>query len=217
MPQKRSPSAIERLRLTASDVVGRAHISTLLTHNTPMYEVKDSREDHLFRLAELADSASDMYERMEKILTSLTVRKDILRALVDRDYSTMTELADTLHRVADVPFRIGHEVASELTTYGRARGKAPHELSYDEVAAVYLETTGEPIPLSAEQLNRAFDAGEFVRNRKGKGGPQPESIKRMLTRQQQELADLRQWVKDEANRLEKAAENLNADFESLVD
>ncbi len=50
MPQKRNPSALERLRLSASEVVANAHASALFIHNTPMYEVKDVREDHLLRL-----------------------------------------------------------------------------------------------------------------------------------------------------------------------
>ena len=217
MPQKRSPSAIERLRLTASEVVGKAHISTLMVHNTPMYEVKDAREEHIKRLDDLAVAALDMYDRLENVLNSLTIRKDLLREKVDSDYSTMTELADILHREADVPFRIGHKVASELTTYGRSHGKTPSELSRDEVAAVYRNVTGEPFPLSVEQIKRTFDSGEFIKSRKGIGGPQPESIKRMLTQNQQDLADLRQWVENESNRLEKAVENLNAHFTKIAE
>ena len=217
MPQKRNPSAIERLRLTASAVVGQAQTSTLLAHNTPMYEVKDAREDHLIRLDQLADTAALMYEKVEQVLLSLTVRKDRLRELVDNDYSTMTELADTLHREADVPFRTGYKVASELTTYGRSLGKAPGELTRDEVATVYRKVTGDAFPLSVKQMNRTFDAAEFIRSRKGRGGPQPESMSRMLTRHQQDLADIRRWVENEENRLEKAAENLNADFSSIVE
>ena len=217
MPQKRSPSAIERLRLTASEVVGKAHISTLMVHNTPMYEVKDAREEHIKRLDDLAVAALDMYDRLENVLNSLTIRKDLLREKVDSDYSTMTELADILHREADVPFRIGHKVASELTTYGRSHGKTPSELSRDEVAAVYRNVTGEPFPLSVEQIKRTFDSGEFIKSRKGIGGPQPESIKRMLSQNQQDLADLNQWVENKSNQLEKAAENLNTHFTRIAE
>jgi len=216
MPQKRSPSIIERLRLDASEVVGNAHTATLFVHNTPLYEVKDAREDHLIRMNRFANDASRMYGRLQRILESLTIRENTLRDLVDRDYSTMTELADALHREAGVPFRVGHHVASDLTTYGRTHGKTPHQLTWEEVDAVYREVTGESLPLSPDQLHRVFDAAEFVRSRKGRGGPQPESVKRMLAQQRQDLTDLGRWIDGRAGHLEKAAEKLDSLFAEIA-
>ena len=216
MPQKRNPSAIERLRLTASEVVGKAHTSTLLTHNTPMYEVKEARQDHILRLDQLFISAVQMYEKMIAVLESLTIRKDLLRKKVDADYSTMTELADILYRDVNLPFRTGHEVASELTTYGRAQGKSPSELSRDEIAAVYNNVTGKEFPLTDEQIKNIFDAAEFVNSRKGIGGPQPESVNKMLIQHKQNVTDLRQWIVDEVNRLAKTAQELDLIFKKIA-
>lgn len=216
MPQKRNPSALERLRLTASEVVGFGMVSTVMVHNTPMYEVKDAREDHAPRILRIADAAADMYARTLEILASLTVRKDILRALVDSDFSTMTELADTLHREAGIPFRTGHHVASELTTYGRTHGKTPPEITWEEVNRIYSDITGETLPLDRSELQRVFDPAEVVKNRKGTGGPQPESIARMLKQQGAELNELREWTKDERTRLQEAANKLEAAFTRLA-
>lgn len=217
MPQKRNPSAVERLRLGASEVVANAHASALFVHNTPMYEVKDVREDHMLRLVRFGREASQMYEQLARVLESLTVRKEVLRAQVDRDYSTMTELADTLLREANVPFRTGHKVASELTTYGRERGKRPLDLTYEEVAQVYRRATGgESLPLSASQLRRALDPAEVIRSRKGRGGPQPAETSRMLEEQRRAAGAVRTWADAERLRLRRASDELRRRFDALA-
>lgn len=217
MPQKRSPSPVERLRLAASEVIGMAHTSTLLVHNTPMYEVKEARQDHLLRTNTLTAAALTMYGKLESILKAMIPRPDVLKAKVDADYSTMTELADTLKREAGVPFRIGHEVASELTTYGRSHGKTPSQLTYKEVADVYHEVTGEDLPLSEEQVRLTFDAKAFVTSRKGKGGPQPAEVERMLEEQRTESAAQKTRTAAEKTRLEEAGENLDEELSKLAD
>jgi argininosuccinate lyase len=217
MPQKRNPSAIERLRLRASEVVANAHASALFVHNTPMYEVKDVREDHLMRMERFAREADEMYEQLALVLESLTIREDVLRDQVNRDYSTMTELAEMLLREAGVPFRTGHLVASQLTTYGRERGKRPLDLTHEEVAAVYQSVTGVALPLTAEQVRRAFDPLEVVRSRKGTGGPQPDEAGRMLDLQRRNAADGSAWIDAERARLRRASYDLRTRFDALAD
>lgn len=216
MPQKRNPSVVERVRLLASEVVGRGQMAALLVHNTPLYEVKDARQDHLYRSNELVAHALTLYRNFDNVLQAITVRPDLLRAQVDADYSTMSELADTLKREAGVPFRIGHEVASELTTYGRANGKRPAELSYEEVANVYHDVTGEDLPLSRPQVGRAFDPAAFVSGRAGIGGPQPESVRRMLDSQRDAVAELRGWTESETARLAAARASLDAELARIA-
>jgi argininosuccinate lyase len=216
MPQKRNPSAIERLRLRASEVVANAHASALFVHNTPMYEVKDVREDHVLRLERFAREADEMYEQLALVLESLTIRPEVLRDQVNRDYSSMTELAETLLREAGVPFRTGHQIASELTTYGRERGKRPIDLTHEEVAAVHLRVTGQTLPLTAEQVRRAFDPLEIVRSRQGIGGPQPAETGRMLELQRRDAGETADWVRAERLRLRQTSEELHRRFDNLA-
>lgn len=216
MPQKRNPSAIERLRLAASEVTANAQTATFFAHNTPLYEVKDLREDHLIRLIRWAAESASMWQQLARVLDSLTIQKDVLREEVDRDYSTMTELAETLHREARVPFRIGHQVASELTTVGREKGKRPRDLTHAEVDAVYRHVTKQALPLTDEQLRRAFDPLEIIRSRQGKGGPQPKETERMLKAQQQEAAEGRAWLATQRQHLQAASAALHERFGELA-
>lgn len=217
MPQKRNPSAVERLRLRASDVVANAHASAIFVHNTPMYEVKDVREDHLLRLERFVDEANEMYEQLTRVLESIIIQKDVLREQVDRDYSTMTELAEMLLREAGVPFRTGHQIASELTTYGRERGKRPMELTHSEVSAVYEQVTGETLPLTDDQIKSAFNSLEVIRSRNGIGGPQPAETARLLESNQRDAIETASWVSSERERLQRVSDDLHRRFNALAD
>ncbi len=217
MPQKRNPSALERLRLAASEVVANAQASALFVHNTPLYEVKDIREDHLHRLQRYDDEAGRMYDQLGRVLESLTIRKEILREQVDRDFSTMSEVAEVLHREAGVPFRTGYRVASELADFGREHGKRPSELSHADVEGVYRQVTGQALPLSAEQVQRAFDPAQVVESRRGRGGPQSAETQRMLGEQREQSALHQKWVQQQRQRLDQARKALDQAFNALAD
>ncbi len=216
MPQKRNPGEVERLRYVSGAVVGNAQTVWIVTHNTPPGDVGDVRTNLLRHALRVSEDAGRMYETLGTILDGLVVRPEITLAIVDSDYSTMTELADTLLREADVPFRVGHHFASELTTYGRERGKRPKDLTHEEVAKIYEESTGHKFPLTDAQLREALSAEHIVANRRGKGGPQPAEVTRMLAGHRQRLEDSRSWVASERKRISDAYAALDKAFNALA-
>ena len=191
MPQKRNPRPLDRVRSLATSVVGNAHLVTLNAHNT-MSGMNDYRPAD--QVLETAADAISMYEEYTAVLASLVVNPDRALAEINAEYSTMTEVADTLLRYADVPFRVAHHYASELTSYGRAAGKRPVDLSDDELLRVYQDAVGEPLPVDVSTIRYAMDPRAMVRNRQGLGGPQPPETRRMLESRRVALADDRAWV-----------------------
>ncbi len=178
MPQKRNPGPLESLRINCTLVVGDAQTVWLLAHNATsgMSDLKDSS-----RVLETATEARKMYKTFAVIIGGLVVNPQRSLAEVDADYSTMTEVADTLLRYAEVLFRIGHHYASEITTYGRAHGKQPKELSDEELVQIYAaSTSGQKLPVLASRIRGALNAEDVVSNREGLGGTQPEEVTRML-------------------------------------
>jgi hypothetical protein len=169
MPQKRNPRPVDRLRSRATDVVAGAQAVMLAAHNTNTGMNDYRGTEPLFAVT---DAAQGMYAAWAKLLGGLRVDPAAARAVVEGDYATMTEVADTLLREAGVPFRVAHHYASELTDYGRARGKRPPDLTDDELQAVYREAIGEPLPLPpGAPHSRARRTGEAARIRGRHGEP----------------------------------------------
>ena len=213
MPQKRNPIILERLRQIASTVLGDAQTVFLTAHNTTtgMIDYRGAEQ-----VLETAEKARRMYEFYADIVNGLEVDPERSLAEVDADYATMTEVADTLLRHADIPFRVGHHYASELTEYGRAHGKRPKELTAEELLHVYEETYDEPLPVSVDRIREALDPEQMVAGRRGLGGPQPEETRRMAREGRSRLNASRGWLEEARGALDDAETALEAAFEALA-
>jgi len=207
MPQKRNPRPLDRVRLRASEVVASAHAVALDAHNTNsgMNDYRPATE-----ALRAAERARAMYSAYAGVMRSLVIDKARALGEVDGDYSTMTEVADVLLRDAEVPFRIGHHYASELTTYGRANGKRPKDLTDQELERIYADVTGEPLPLDVADIRAAMDPASMVRERRGLGGPQPSEVRRMLVKHDDAVEAGVSWLAVSRDRLAVAQQALES-------
>jgi argininosuccinate lyase len=217
MPQKRNPTALVELRQQASTIVGQAVTYTLQSHN-----VAQGMEDYKTETPTQAlNSAARLYESLVTLLTALTF--DEKRALdeVNAEYSTTTELADTLQRAAGVPFRVGHHFASELVNFGRSRNLRPSELPFAEAQRIYEESARRfeqaplQLPLNEADFRRSLTPLNMVQNARGLGGPQPSEVARMLADERVRLANDRMWVADRRAGLRQAEQKRHAAFDAV--
>jgi argininosuccinate lyase len=221
MPQKRNPTGLVRLRAEASNLIGEAGTFALIAHNVEpgMSDYKDFGNPKEYPNVILRDMAA-LYAHGDAVVRTMIFRPDRALDEVNSDYSTTTELADTLQREADVPFRIGHHFASELVNYGRGHHLRASEIPYAEAQRIYAELAGvsklDPkLPLSEEAFRRALTAENMVTASKGLGGPQPSEVARMLAGRNERLAADRAWLDATRAKLAAAAQRLDQAFMSL--
>jgi argininosuccinate lyase len=216
MPQKRNPGAIESLRRLATSVLAESQKSLLMAHNTNFGEVSDVRYALKDQVLTVGDETSRMYQALKTVLDGLQVNPARTLEKVNADFSTMTELADMLLREAGIPFRIGYNFASAVTTYGRQNGKTPHQITYAEFQRIYKEVNGAVLPLDADQMQQVVDPRRVVSNRRGRGGPQPAEVERMIAEHRTRLNADREWVVQQRQKLIEAETNLNGAFNRLA-
>jgi argininosuccinate lyase len=221
MPQKRNPTGLVRLRAEASNLIGEAGTFALIAHNVEpgMSDYKDFGNPKEYPNAILRDMAA-LFAHAEAVVRTMIFRPDRALDEVNSDYSTTTELADTLQREADVPFRIGHHFASELVNYGRGHRLRASEIPYAEAQRIYAELAAasklDPkLPLSEQAFRRALTAENMVTASKGLGGPQPSEVARMLAARNEKLAADRAWLDATRAKLAAATQRLDQAFMSL--
>jgi len=220
MPQKRNPTILNNLRLTASTVVGEAQVYTFQAHNVTPGMPDYKRE----QTQQTLEEAITMFGQLQTLLDSLVVNPARALDEVNAEYSTTTELADVLQREADVPFRVGHHFASELVTFGRAKGLRPADLAFGDVVRIWGEAgkqfklpEGSVFPLTEKRFREALSAEGMIAASKGLGGPQPVEMARMLDVARKKLSEDRAWAKAARLRLAEAQARLDGAFKALAE
>jgi argininosuccinate lyase len=223
MPQKRNPAGLVRLRAEASTLIGEAGTFALIAHNVEpgMSDYKDFGNPNEYPNVLLRDMAA-LFAHADAVIKTMAFRPDRALDEVNSDYSTTTELADTLQREADVPFRIGHHFASELVNYGRGHHLRAIQIPYAEAQRIYAEAAvsfkvDPKLPLSEEQFRRSLTAENMVTASKGLGGPQPAEVARMLAAAKDRLAADRSWLDTTRAKLAAATQRLDQAFSHLRD
>jgi argininosuccinate lyase len=217
MPQKRNPTPLVALRTQASRLLGDAVQFTFLAHNVEpgMGDYKGGEPESVLR------EMGRLFDALRTTMGQFRFNQDRAAAEVAADFSTTTELADTLQRVADVPFRVGHHFASELVDFARDKGLTVRQIPFAEARRIYtvsarsFKLAQTDLPLGEDLFRQSLSPENMIAASQGLGGPQPGEVARMLARQTKQLQADRGWVNEQRSKLEKAAQALNADFAKL--
>ena len=84
------------------------------------------------------------------------------------------------------------------------------------LAQISAEVLDQPVDLTNEVIKNALDPVAFVAARKTLGGAAPSATASILDSQSTRLADDRQWLVNEKQRLEEVAAELNHEVETIV-
>ena len=213
MPQKQNPGLIMGARTKATDVLALAQWASLHAHN-----VTPGMTDYKEEVPRTYLSTVEMLQQFITVLRALRV--DPKRSLdeLNSDWTTSMELAETLQRLHQVPFRIGHHFASLIVTDARKNDLRPSQFPYARAVELYAESIkldGLPntkLPLSEATFRATLSPEDMVRTRVGIGGPQPSEVKRMLSLARETLKQDQSWLNERNLRLLEAEAKLNGAF-----
>lgn len=219
MPQKRNPGVIMTARIKASDVVSSNQQMLFRAHNvtTGMTDAKTSFDDSKVFL-----NAVDMFKRFDGVMKALVINKERALEELDNDWTTSIELAETLQRLHDIPFRVGHHFASEIVTHAKDHNILPKDFPYKEAMRIYAEASQKykfnvtTLPLNEASFKATLSPQNMVRTRVGVGGPQPLEVSRMIKARQEELVKNRAWLLEKNTKLFEAEAKLNTVFGKLL-
>jgi argininosuccinate lyase len=186
MPQKRNPVALEHVRAIGSKAVGQSQAILTSVHNTPFGDVVDTEDDLQPLIFSMFRDATRAVKLLAATLRTVTLDPVRLEARAADGWTTLTEVADTLVRDHDVPFRAAHAIASALMT---ARQQQPARSLAALLEEASSSVLGAPIHYPDAALAAMLSPRNFVSVRKTHGGPAPGETRRALASSRQLLAD----------------------------
>ena len=171
MPQKKNPDMCELIRGKTGRVYG--HLIGLLTvmKGLPLAYDKDMQEDKegVFDALDTLYFALDIYAGM---ISTMTVKGDHTRQVLESDFSNATDMADYLAKKG-LPFRQAHAVVGSAVHYCIEHHKVLLDLSMEEFRSMS--------PLFEEDIKEALSIENCVKNRESYGGTGPKSVERQQT------------------------------------
>jgi argininosuccinate lyase len=168
MPQKRNPDAAELVRAKTGRLNGSLIALLTVMKGLPLAYGKDMQEDKI-PVFEAADALELCLAATTGMVRDMRPDRERLRAAAARGFSTATDLADWLVRIAGLSFRRAHQAAGMIVKRAEALGCTLAELPLAE-----LQTVEQAIgPAVYDVLN----PDRSVTSRSSFGGCAPESVR----------------------------------------
>ena len=205
MPQKRNPVALEHIRAIGSKALGQTLGVITAVHNTPFGDINDVEDDLQPLIYSAMRDANRAVALCASTLRSATFNLDVLKKRASENFIAVTELADTLVRTEDLPFRISHKIVG---TCVRAALEAGTDVTYPILQKAANDVIGRDLKMTEEELTAAVSSENFVNIRSIYGGTAPSETKRALGVEREYEVDDETWYITASEGLTMARENL---------
>jgi argininosuccinate lyase len=208
MPQKKNPEVLEVIRARASQVLGLFVASSAAVKSLPSTYNLDFQEvtPKLWEAVESVHASLDMFH---KLLPKLKVIGDI-SGKVDESFVAATELANTLVRNYDVPFRTAHKIVGALVKSLIEAKLTFKDSTPERVQRMAKQVADIELVVRAEELERLANPLTLVEACRAKGGPAPAEVRRALFERGKQLALTRANILEADKALDKAENKLES-------
>jgi argininosuccinate lyase len=222
MPQKLNPDSVNNTRNDINLILGAATTYIFEGHNSESGYFGggggggggESVDNALQLSAKSLRQIAAMFNTFE-------FHKDRAMELVLNDYATATELANTLQRVGNIPFRDAHHVAAGIVQFGRSKGLRASEIQFSDFERVFQEVAEQHhmqqknSGLTEDQFKRALTPSNMVEAAAGLGGPQPSSVTAMIEENAKSIEADKAWLTETRSKLDAASKSLDEAFAKL--
>jgi len=180
MPQKRNPVPIEHMRLMASLSAGHCDTIVNTMHNTPFTDMNDSETEVQVVGHKTFDTGTRLLKLLSEFIGAVQIDEEKVAAHIDESCATITEIADSLARIQNIPFKLSHEIAAEMSKVVVGSDQTLAQFDFDTFKEIYHKHVGSDSSITAEKLKEIASPGYFISVRNLTGGPAVPAFEKSL-------------------------------------
>ena len=168
MPQKKNPDAAELVRGHSGRIAGCLTSLIMTMKGLPLAYSKDMQDDKppVFEAHDLLALSIAAMTGMVETCEFVAPR---MRQAAEQGFSTATDLADWLVRIADIPFREAHHITGTAVKLAEREGLALDKLPIEALQAID--------PRIDERVYGALSVDASVESRASHGGTAPSQVR----------------------------------------
>jgi len=178
MPQKRNPDAAELVRGHSGRLLGAFQALAVTMKGLPLAYSKDMQDDKEPAF-QAYDTLALCLAAMTGMVSTLTFNAEKMHAAAAGGFSTATDLADWLVRVAGVPFREAHHITGRAVKAAEDAGTGLAELPIARLQAIDSRID--------ERVYEVLSVEASVASRTSYGGTAPDGVRARIAAAREEL------------------------------
>ncbi len=179
MPQKKNPDILEIIRARTAVSIGSFTSLSSILRSLPQSYNRDLQELSPIFFTTI-EGMADMLSLLSNILSQVKIDVEAMAGMLDTDFSTATELADTMVREKGLPFRTAHQIVGRLVSNAAKEGFSAKDITPKLLDDASIEVMGKKIGLSKELISSSLDPGTAVNARSVIGGPASKTVKEAI-------------------------------------
>lgn len=208
MPQKKNPQALEHVKAVAATAVGALNTVLASSKNTALADVNDGVSAGNVPALDAIERTTRALGVLEGAIRTMSVRKNVMRRLVEIGFDTATELADVIVRETGMSFRMAHNIVGRVVRETIEAGRTAMEITNEDLDQASQALFGHTLGISVAAIGKALDPIENLKMRTAIGGPAPARMSGMIAERHEKLRTEKQEVERVKFRLAAAETDL---------
>ena len=173
MPQKKNPDPAELIRGRTAINYGNLNSMLTIMKGLPISYYKDLQDDKEL-VFDSYDTLKDSLLMSIELMENLNAKKNNMKDMAQKGYTTATDFADFLTKKKNLPFRKGYTISSKLVNYAERKKVRLDQLSKSEINKFVKEIE--------VNIPKIFDVVNSMNSKTSFGGTSTKNVKKMITK-----------------------------------
>lgn len=207
MPQKKNPWTFETVCSFCARVKAHADAAWMTYKGVPYAFTMESM-DVIGSFWPAMTALESTLALLTTTVSGLKWHQNRAREWASNNYSTVTELTNTLVRQAHLSFREAHEIVAHAVGHTLDSGKGVSDITAGLLKKISKEVLNKTLSISAEVISQSLNPTNIVKNKSVAGGPAMAEVTRQLSLIEDQLTKQEEWISSRKNGLLNAKQSL---------